>query len=341
MPTQPRKLFYHHWHAYAGGVRRRSLIVFDWAAPAVWMTTGAWGINEEMTWGGPKVDMDPAAFSVSEAIGYAGPTMGMSAGGFVVEVQLPTSGPTMTMEPGQTSYTISEDLSYAGPVIGMNAGAWSFEVSYPATGASVAMDAGASSFEEQLSYTGPSIGMSPGAFTRSITAVDASHMQYVDGTLTFAGETTVVLDPGLFVTGGDYAIFSYGSFPGGQAEIDAELLIDARQLPLAYVDGVEDRPGDKLIVLKLRSGAAGQLWPSDPTPTTLEVGKQFVDGNLNFAGATVISLDADLYATAGTYEVFEVTGTVTGLANVTCVSAAGLTCGAPYLDGNIVKVTLT
>jgi hypothetical protein len=62
---------------------------------------------------------------------------------------------------------------------------------------------------------------------------------------------------------------------------------------------------------------------------------------LTFSGATTLYLDGELYATDGTYELFQVTGTVTGLANLTCVSELGLSVGAPFLDGNLVKVTLT
>jgi hypothetical protein len=52
-----------------------------------------------------------------------------------------------------------------------------------------------------------------------------------------------------------------------------------------------------------------------------------------------MALIRDFTLTDGTYELL-VTGTVTGLANVTCISEAGLFCGAPFLDGSIVKVTL-
>lgn len=341
MPTQPRKLFFQHWHAYTGGVRRRPFISYDWAGPSIAMLPGAWGLNDEFTWGDVKVGIHPGTFGLLHSLDYQGPSMGLSPGTFTAELLFAYSGPSIAMDPGETSFSISESFEYSGPSIAMDPGAWSFEVSYPVTGPSVAMGVGSFSSEHHLPVSGPSVAMSPGTFTRSITGVDASHMQYVVGTLSFAGATTVVLDPGLFATGGDYAIFSYGSFPGGQSEINSRLSVDARQLPLAYVDGVEDRTSDKLIVLKLRSGAAGQLWPSDPKPTTLDVGKQYVDGNLDFAGATVISLDADLYATVGTYEVFEVTGTVTGLANLSFVSEAGLTAGAPAQVGNIIKVTLT
>lgn len=65
-----------------------------------------------------------------------------------------------------------------------------------------------------------------------------------------------------------------------------------------------------------------------------------MDGALDFAGQTTLYLDADLYATQGTYEIFEATGGVTNLANLTVISQAGLTVSSIALDGNIVKVTL-
>lgn len=225
MPTQPRKLFYHHWHAYTGGVRRRPFIVFDWAGPSVAMVTGAWGMNEELTWGGP------------------------------------------------------------------------------------------------------SVGMNPGAFTSTIETQSLDGAQYVDGALSFTGATTIVLDSSVYPVGGNFVLFDYGSFAGGQAELNARVTVDASGLPLADFVSLEDQPSQSRVVLELRS-----------KPTN---GKQFVDGNLEFAGATTVYLDADLYATPGTYELFEVTGTITGLGNLTCVSSAGWTVSSISAAGGIVSVTLT
>jgi hypothetical protein len=69
-------------------------------------------------------------------------------------------------------------------------------------------------------------------------------------------------------------------------------------------------------------------------------GKQFFESNLTFEGAHEVVLSSELFANVGTYELFEVTGTITGLNLVTCTSEAGFTCSAPFIDGNIVKVTL-
>jgi len=225
MPTQPRKLFYHHWHAYTGGVRRRPFIAFDWAGPSVAMVTGAWGMNEELTWGGP------------------------------------------------------------------------------------------------------SVGMNPGAFTSAIETQSLDGAQYVDGALSFTGATTIVLDSSVYPVVGNFVLFDYGSFAGGQAELNARVTVDASGLPLEDFVSLEDQPSQSRVVLELGS-----------KPTN---GKQFVDGNLEFAGATTVYLDADLYATPGTYELFEVTGTITGLGNLTCVSSAGWTVSSISAAGGIVSVTLT
>lgn len=155
--------------------------------------------------------------------------------------------------------------------------------------------------------------------------------QYVDGQLTFSGNTQLILDAAIFAQTGTYVLFDYtnGSFPGGQAALDSYLAAEMSNGP-ANLSGVQEfvnEPANSRILVVLGSN-----------PTN---GKQFVEGDLTFTGATQLVLDASLYKTAGTYELFEVTGTVTGLGFVSCVSTQGLACGAPFQVGNLVKVTLS
>jgi hypothetical protein len=152
--------------------------------------------------------------------------------------------------------------------------------------------------------------------------------QYVDGVLSFAGGTTIYLAEAVFSATGQYVLFDYsaGSFPGGQAQLDANVIVNTDDLVLSGAPVLTDDPANERILLDLNS-----------RPTN---GKQFVEGDLTFAGSTTMILGATMYATAGTYELFEVTGTITGVNNLTCVSAAGLSAGTPFVDGNLVKVTL-
>jgi hypothetical protein len=179
----------------------------------------------------------------------------------------------------------------------------------------------------QVSWNGPDLTLAGGTWSWSLMGDSYEGAQYVDGVLDFTGATTVYLDESVYTKGGNYVLFQYGSFPGGQTDLDTYLTIDDSDLALSFVEVVQDKPHKSHVVIKIKSN-----------PTN---GKQFVDGDLTFSGATTLYLDPDLYATDGTYELFQVTGTVTGLANVTCISEAGLFCGAPFLDGNLVKVTIT
>lgn len=158
--------------------------------------------------------------------------------------------------------------------------------------------------------------------------------QYVEGQLSFAAGTTIYLSEAVFSATGNYVLFDYssGSFPGGQSELNSNVTVDASDLILSGVaapSGISVLENDTLnsrIILKLVSN-----------PTN---GKQFVEGNLDFAGSTTMILSEAMYKTAGTYELFEVTGTISNLSNLSVVSAAGFTAGTPFLVGNIIKVTL-
>lgn len=159
--------------------------------------------------------------------------------------------------------------------------------------------------------------------------------QYVEGALSFAAGTTIYLSEAVFSQTGNYILFDYsdGSFPGGQSQLNTNVTVDASDLilsgvasPGSGINVLEDDTLNSRIILKLVSN-----------PTN---GKQFVEGNLNFAGSTTMILSETMYKTQGTYELFEVTGTISNLSNLSVVSAAGFTAGTPFLVGNIIKVTL-
>ena len=159
--------------------------------------------------------------------------------------------------------------------------------------------------------------------------------QYLDGAaLTFGGSTTIYLSNDVFPETGDYILFDYsagsfnfGAYANGQAMLDALVSVNVDDLETSGAAVLTDEPAASRVKLTLLS-----------RPTN---GKQFVEGDLDFAGATTMFLTDVLYATAGTYELFEVTGTISNLSNLTCVATkSGLTAGTPFTVGNIIKVTL-
>jgi hypothetical protein len=185
-----------------------------------------------------------------------------------------------------------------------------------------------------VSWSGPLTITSGGTFT-SLRGPYKSGTQFVEGALSFAAGTEILLYESVFSVPGRYILFDYsaGSFSGGQAQLNSNVSVTAVDLTLSLLDplgGVatlEDDTVNKRIILKLRS-----------RPTN---GKQWVEGDLTFTGPTQIILSADLYASAETYELFEVTGEIEGLEHLTCVSAAGFTCAAPFAENGIVKVVLS
>jgi hypothetical protein len=222
----------------------------------------------------------------------------------------------------------------------LDAGTFTAQVQVSWQGPDMQLDGGTFTFTtlKADNWVGPDMQLDAGSWSWTLTGDSYEGTQYVDGALAITGPTTIVLDPGIYPIGGNYVLFQYGSFPT-PAQL-SNLIIDATQLPLCFVEVVLDKPHKSHVVMRLKSGAPGVVYPTQPTPTTLTIGKQFVDGALAFNGPTTLYLDGELYATDGTYELFEATGGVTGVANLTVVSEAGLFCGAPFLDGNIVKVTL-
>jgi hypothetical protein len=253
--------------------------------------------------------------------------MQLDGGTFTAQRVVAWQGPDMQLDGG--TFTADEAAGWAGPDMQLDAGTFSARDSASWTGPDMALDAGTFTITTLVAvdWTGPDMQLAGGSWSWSLMGDSYEGTQYVDGALDFTGATTVYLDESVYPIGGNYVLFQYGSFPGGQADLNAYLTIDASDLALSFVEVVQDKPHKSHVVARLKSN-----------PTN---GKQFVDGDLTFSGATTLYLDGELYATDGTYELFEVTGTVTGLANVTCISEAGLFCGAPFLDGNLVKVTIT
>lgn len=154
--------------------------------------------------------------------------------------------------------------------------------------------------------------------------------------LVFQPGAAIILDEGTYNATGTYVLFDYSaagaSFPGGQAQLDANLTVTLLSVTnLSQIGAVTDQPGSKRIVVTLNSN-----------PTN---GKQFVDADVDFGAGMTILLNALLYATPGTYELYAITGTVANVASITCIPLkSGLTAGVPFLvpgSPNLVKVTLT
>ncbi len=272
--------------------------------------------------------LDAGTFSALKLADYVGPDMQLDGGTFTAAVAVEYVGPDLSLDGG--TFTVDEAAAYVGPDMALDGGTFSALELADYAGPDMALDGGTFTFQTlvAVNWSGPDMQLDGGTWSWTKTIGQRYEgTQYVDGQLDFTGATTIVLDPSVYAFGGDYVLFEYGSFPDGQTDLDTFVTIDDSGLLLCEMVNLQNKPHEAHVLLRLRSN-----------PTN---GKQFVDGDLTFSGATTLYLDPDLYATDGTYELFQVTGTVTGLANVTCVSEAGLFCGAPVLDGNLVKVTIT
>lgn len=161
--------------------------------------------------------------------------------------------------------------------------------------------------------------------------------QYVEGDLSFDPGFQIFLYDSVFSQTGDYVLFDYslGSFSGGQSELDNNVSVTAVDLKLSYLNPLggiavlENQPEHNRIIVKLLSKP--------------ENGKQWVEGDLNFAGPTTIYLDQHLFTTSGVYELFEVTGNIYGVENLTAIHDGGFLIGTPFvdpLDNKKVKINL-
>lgn len=117
--------------------------------------------------------------------------------------------------------------------------------------------------------------------------------QYIEGELVFpaSGTTTVFLSREIFNTG-QYALFDYSaSSSGTPVQNLGNLTLDISDLLLAGSYSIADDPAQKIVVATLYASASN--------------GTQYVDGTLTISGPVTITLAPELYATAGTYVLFE------------------------------------
>jgi hypothetical protein len=159
------------------------------------------------------------------------------------------------------------------------------------------------------------------------TAVSPYGTQFVAGTLVLNPTMNIVLRKSTF-TNGMYVLFDYtaagASFPGGQPALNtlvANSKIDISDLASIGVTGFQlvDDPVNEKVYLLLTGG--------------FDVGTQYVNGNLTFLGPHTIVLNQHLYNGAGTYKLFDVSGTIntSSLANVSfTVQNTGLRAGKLY-----------
>ena len=164
--------------------------------------------------------------------------------------------------------------------------------------------------------------------------------QYVEAgkVLSFPGATTIVLSNAVYGATGDYILFDYSaagaSFPGGQAELNANVVpyIDDSDLSLSAFGSLTDDTVAKKIILSLQSN-----------PTN---GCQYIESGvtLDISNPLPVYLNSALYATPGTYILFDWSGggSFTGSAsNITLYPPSGLSVSvAPAVVGSTIQFTL-
>jgi len=157
--------------------------------------------------------------------------------------------------------------------------------------------------------------------------------QYLENgaVLSFTGAHTLVPKASFYGEGGNFVVFDYnaGDFPGGQAEL-GNVTLDLSNLPNVLLGVLRNVPEFNIVVLYLTGKGEKSI--------------QYVDGNLNFAGAHNMFLNASLFSAPGTYTLYSVTGTVSNLNNLYVFPLkAGLIADRPFTVGSnptLVKVTL-
>lgn len=164
----------------------------------------------------------------------------------------------------------------------------------------------------------------------------AGGTQYVEGALSFAGATTIYLSNDVYGATGSYVLFEYGSFTltaPYTTELDVLnnlVTVDSSALVLSSFQSWTVDTIAKQVIMNLGSN-----------PTN---GCQFVDGVLDISNPIDVYLSSTLYATAGTYTLFDWSGggSFTGSAsNITIYPPGGLNVAVtPYVDGNTIKFTL-
>lgn len=155
--------------------------------------------------------------------------------------------------------------------------------------------------------------------------------QYVDGVLSFTGPTTIYLSNEVFDQAGNYVLFDYlgGSFPT-PAQL-SNVTVDDSSLVLSQFYSLTDDPTNSRIILSLRSRGSN--------------GTQFVDGVLDISAPVSIYLSATLYATAGTYTLFDWSGGGSFTGSASNISLYPLKSGrqvvsGPTVVGSTIQFTL-
>ncbi len=316
-----------------GGTSDVTELVY-WAGPDVVLDGGAFTVREEADWAGPDMTMEAGTFSAGESIDWAGPDMTLEGGQFAAAEAALWAGPDMTAEGGQ--FTVREGANWSGPDMVAAGGTFTVLEGASWAGPDMTLEGGTFTYLTTITvnWAGPDLTMGGGTFTFAKTDEYFVGTQYVEGALDFTGATTINLRGSVFDKAGDYVLFDYsdGTFADGQTDLNSHVTVANVDLPSSVtlpassgVTVLENVPGRKVVVLHLNSA-----------PTN---GKQWVEGHLTFSGATTVQLAEGTYVTKGTYELFEVTGTVTGLSNLTCVSTRGYTCTVSQV-GSIIYVTL-
>ena len=157
--------------------------------------------------------------------------------------------------------------------------------------------------------------------------------------LAFPGATTIVLSNAVYTATGSYILFDYSAagatFPGGQAELNANVVpyVDDSDLALSGFGSLTDDTVAKKIILTLQSN-----------PTN---GCQYIESGvtLDLSGGTVnVYLSSALYATPGTYFLFDWSGGgsfVGSASNLNIIPPSGLTVSVPpAVVGNTIQFTL-
>lgn len=172
---------------------------------------------------------------------------------------------------------------------------------------------------------------------RYVTTVVGPSMdgaQFIDGDLTIesspATKPVIKLTQELYAATGSYVLFEYGGTVVGSL---SDLTIDDSALALSSFASLTNDTTNKQIILALQSKATN--------------GTQYIDGDLTIAGATTLVMSKALCKTAGTYVLFDVTGTITAgsLANLTVTVPQGRALDPavspnPFIDGTQIKITL-
>jgi hypothetical protein len=306
----------------------------NWSGPDATGDGGTFTARIEADWSGPQAVASGGTFTGAEAIDWSGPQAVATVGDFVATEAALWSGPAAEASGG--SFSAREEANWSGPGAVATGGAFSARVEADWEGPQAVATGGTFTVLSNIAvdWEGPQAVADGGTFSYLKTEDPYRGTQYVEGALAFTGAATLELYASVYSIAGDYVVLDYtgGTFAGGQAELDARVTVvdvdlsDALALPASSgVTVLEDQPAQSRVMLHLRS-----------SPTN---GKQYVEGDLTFSGAMTVQLSEALYATAGVYELFEVTGTVTNLGNLTCLSTRGYTCTVSQV-GNIIYVTL-